>query len=347
MLEAPRSLPKARHPVTPQGPIFGTPPVSIAPMMEKTDRHYRYFIRRITRSTLLYTEMVTASAIIHGDRDYLLGYDESEHPISLQLGGDDPHELARAVRIAEAYGYDEYNLNVGCPSDRVQNGSFGACLMARPERVRDLVAAMRAVTAKPVTVKHRIGIDGRESYDDLLGFVDTVRCAEPARFTVHARIAVLSGLSPKENRTVPPLRYDDVYRLKRDRPDLQIEINGHIETLAQIDDHLSRVDAVMIGRAAYDNPWLFADVDARYFGAAPGSLSTRRDVVEQMLPYLAEWHAAGWPARNVVRHMLGLFAFQPGTRKFKQALSGPEVNADPVGVMRRAVSGIRPEVLDA
>ncbi len=316
-------------------------------MMEKTDRHYRYFVRRITRSTLLYTEMVTASAIVHGDRDYLLGFDESEHPISLQLGGDDPHELASAIRIAEEYGYDEYNLNVGCPSDRVQNGRFGACLMARPERVRDLIAAMRAVTTRPVTVKHRIGIDGRESYDDLLEFVDTVHGAEPSRFTVHARIAVLSGLSPKENRSVPPLRYEDVYRLKRERPHLQIEINGHIETLAQIEDHLCRVDGVMIGRAAYDNPWLLADVDARFFGSDPCSRSTRREVVEQMIPYLERWYAAGWPARNVVRHMLGLFAFQPGTRRFKQVLSGPEVNTDPVGVMRRAIRDIRPEVLDA
>ncbi len=327
-------------------PAVRTPPVSIAPMMEKTDRHYRYFIRRITRSTLLYTEMVSAAAIIHGDRDHLLAFDESEHPVALQLGGDDPRELASALRIAEAYGYDEYNLNVGCPSDRVQNGSFGACLMARPGRVRDLIAAMRAETSKPVTVKHRIGIDGRESYEELLDFVDTVSCAGPTRFTVHARIAILSGLSPKENRTVPPLRYDDVYRLKRERPDLQIEINGHIETLVQVDEHLSRVDGVMIGRAAYDNPWLFADVDARYYGAESGSRS-RREVLEAMIPYIERWRAAGWPARNIVRHMLGLFAFQPGTRRFKQALSGREINEDPVGVIRRAMSQVRPEVLDS
>lgn len=324
-----------------------TPPVSIAPMMEKTDRHYRYFMRRITRATLLYTEMITTGAILHGDRDYLLGFHPDEHPIALQLGGDDPDELARSIEIAERYGYDEYNLNVGCPSDRVQNANFGACLMARPDHVRRLVEAMRSATDKPVTVKHRIGIDGRESYDEMRNFVERVAVAGPARFTVHARIAILAGLSPKENRTVPPLRYADVYRLKRELPELQIEINGHIGSIDEIDAHLEHVDGVMIGRAAYDNPWLFADVDSRYFGLdAPRA--TRREVIASMIPYLERWTAAGWPARNVVRHMLGLFAFQPGTRRFKQALSGPlpdRMNA--AELLGGAIAHVRPEVLDA
>jgi len=317
-------------------------------MMEKTDRHYRYFMRLITRRTLLYTEMLTTGAVIHGDRDHLLGFDAAEHPLSLQLGGDDPEELYRAVRIAEEYGYDEYNLNVGCPSDRVQNGNFGACLMARPERVRTLVQAMREATTRPVTVKHRIGIDGRESYEEMLEFVDVVNEAGPARFTVHARIAILAGLSPKENRSVPPLRYEDVYRLKRDRPELSIEINGHVATLDEMTEHLRRVDAVMIGRAAYDNPWLFADVDERFYGVDPVDRPTRRAVIDGMIPYLERWCAAGWPARNVVRHMLGLFAGRPGTRRFKQVLSGPlPTGAGSGEVLRRAVRHLSSEVLDA
>ncbi len=321
------------------------PPLSIAPMMDKTDRHYRYFMRCITRSTLLYTEMITAAAIVHGDRDHLLGFDECERPLSLQLGGDDPGELARAVRIAESYGYDEYNLNVGCPSDRVQNGNFGACLMARPDHVRVLVDAMRSATDRPVTVKHRIGIDGRERYEEMVDFVRTVSRAGPARFTVHARIAVLGGLSPKENRSVPPLRYADVYRLKRDLPHLQIEINGHVSSIDEVDRHLRHVDGVMIGRAAYDNPWLFAGVDARYFGADPATRATRGQVIEQMIPYVEAWCRAGWPARSVLRHMLGLFAFQPGTRQFRRVLSGPIANDDAPDLLRRAVANIRPDVL--
>lgn len=325
-----------------------TPPVSIAPMMEKTDRHYRYLMRQITRHTLLYTEMITTGAILHGDRDYLLGFDELEHPLSLQLGGDDPDELYRAVRIAEEFGYDEYNLNVGCPSDRVQNANFGACLMARPAQVRELVGAMRSATRRPVTVKHRIGIDGRESYEQMREFVEVVSEAEPARFTVHARIAVLGGLSPKENRTVPPLRYEDVYRLKRELPRLQIEINGHVGSLDEIEAHLDRVDGVMVGRAAYDHPWLFADVDERFFGADHADRPSRRRVVDGMLPYLDRWCAAGWPARNVLRHMLGLFAFCPGTRKYKQALSGPlPASNDGAAMLRDAVAHLRAEVLDA
>ena len=329
-----------------------TPPLSIAPMMEKTDRHFRFFIRQITRHTLLYTEMVTTGAIIHGDRDHLLGFDPIEHPISLQLGGDDPDELHRSVRIAEEYGYDEYNLNVGCPSDRVQHAHFGACLMARPERVRALVAAMRDATDKPITVKHRVGIDGQESYDELRAFVETVNQASPDRFTVHARIAVLSGLSPKENRSVPPLRYEDVYRLKRELPHLQIEINGGIHTLSEVSAHLDHVDGVMIGRAAYDNPWMLREADTQFFGAGEATpadaLPTRDAVIAAMLPYLRDWQERGWHPRAILRHMLGLFAFQPGARRYRQLLSGPVAeDADGAELLLAAVAQIPDRVLVA
>ena len=318
-------------------------------MMEKTDRHYRFFIRQITRHTLLYTEMVTTGAIIHGDRDHLLGFDPVEHPISLQLGGDDPDELSNSIRIAEAYGYDEYNLNVGCPSDRVQHRNFGACLMATPEHVRTLLSAMREATDKPVTIKHRIGIDGRESYDELRSFVETVNEAAPDRFSVHARIAILAGLSPKENRSVPPLRYEDVYRLKRELPHLQIEINGGIHTLLGAAAHLDHVDGVMIGRAAYDNPWMLREADTRFFGTGKGDpLPTRDAVVAAMLPYLREWQARGRHPRSILRHTLGLFAFQPGARRFRQLLSGPmAVDADGAALLLAAISQIPDRVLVA
>ncbi|MFP4644504.1 MAG: tRNA dihydrouridine(20/20a) synthase DusA [Spirochaetales bacterium] len=238
------------------------PVLSIAPMMDCTDRHYRYFMRLITSRTLLYTEMISTGAIVHGDRSWLLDFDPSERPLALQIGGSDIDEIARATEIADAWPYDEINLNVGCPSDRVQERGLGACLMLTPERVRDMVSAMRTRTSKPVTVKHRIGVDEMNRYEDLLHFVQTVREAGPARFTVHARIAWLKGLSPKDNRNIPPIRYEDVYRLKRDCPELDIEINGHIKTLSEARDHLDYVDAVMMGRAAYDSPWVFSAADA-------------------------------------------------------------------------------------
>ena len=321
--------------------------------MEKTDRHYRYFIRQITRHTLLYTEMITTGAIIHGKRDQLLGFDPVEHPISLQLGGDDPDEMRESIRIANSYGYDEYNLNVGCPSDRVQNYNFGACLMATPEKVRTLISAMREVTDKPVTVKHRIGIDGRESYNELRSFVETVSRASPDRFSVHARIAILSGLSPKENRTVPPLRYEDVYRLKRELPHLQVEINGGIHTLDEAEAHLEQVDAVMIGRAAYDNPWMLREADRRFFATSAANdgvtgVPTREEVIAAMLPYLREWQAKGWHPRSIFRHMLGLFAFQPGARRFRQLLSGPIAeDADGAELLLSAIAQIPERVLVA
>lgn len=324
----------------------GVWPLSIAPMMDRTDRHYRYFMRQITRCTLLYTEMVTTGAILHGDRDKLLGFDPLEKPLVLQLGGDDPDQLAACASIAEAWGYDEVNLNVGCPSDRVQNGRFGACMMARPTHVADCVAAMRAATTLPVTVKHRIGIDHLERYEDMAHFVGTVAEAGCDRFAVHARIAVLSGLSPKENRTIPPLRYGDVYRLKTDFPALTIEINGGITTLAQTVEHLYEVDGVMIGRAAYDNPYLFATADA-LFDAEITPAPSRREVLTGMLPYLEQCDTQGLPASRTLRHLLGLFAHQSVAKAWKRFISNrmrPSVEA--ADMIREAMEQIPEAFLD-
>jgi len=294
--------------------------LSVAPMMDRTDRHFRFFMRQITRRTLLYTEMITTAAILHGDRDHLLGFSEVEKPLALQLGGDDPADLAVCARIAESFGYDEVNLNVGCPSSRVQDGHFGACLMAQPERVAEGVAAMKAVTALPVTVKHRIGIDERDRYEDLVNFVETIAMTGCDRFTVHARKAWLQGLSPKENRTIPPLRYADVYRLKRALPHLTIEINGGITTLEQAQTHLHQVDAVMIGRAAYDTPYQFATADQAIYGESTPPL-TRHQVVEAMLPYLERGLAQGLRLNQMTRHLLQLFTGCPGSRAWKRLLT--------------------------
>ncbi|MEM9217156.1 MAG: tRNA dihydrouridine(20/20a) synthase DusA [Cyanobacteria bacterium P01_F01_bin.150] len=295
-------------------------PLSIAPMMDRTDRHFRYFMRQLTKRTLLYTEMVTSAAIIYGDRDYLLGFSPEEKPLVLQVGGDDPKDLAFCAQVAEDMGYDEINLNVGCPSDRVQNGNFGACLMAQPQRVADCVAAMLNATSIPVTVKHRIGIDNRDRYEDMVEFVQTVAQAGCQRFSVHARKAWLQGLSPKDNRTIPPLRYDDIHRLKQDFPHLWIEINGGFKTLEQVRPQLEVIDAVMIGRAAYDNPYLFASVDHEFWQDIT-SIPTRHKVVEQMLPYIDHWTHQGLKLHKVTRHMLQLFTHQPGSRAWKRHLT--------------------------
>lgn len=299
-------------------------PVSIAPMMKRTDRHFRFIMRQLSRRTLLYTEMVTATAIIHGDRERLLGYDPAEHPIALQIGGSDPKELQEAARIAANFGYDEINLNVGCPSDRVQNNAIGACLMLEPDRVARAVEALRDAVRPfdiEVTVKHRIGVDDVDRYEDMLRFVDTVSNAGCQRFTVHARKAWLKGLSPKENRNVPPLRYDEVYRLKQERPHLDIEINGGIKTHEAIKMHLEHVDAVMIGRAAYDDPYLFADVDQRYFGSTDPVI-TRHEVVQRLYPYIEEsLSRPGTKLNHITMHLLQLFARQPGGRQWRRHLS--------------------------
>lgn len=295
--------------------------LSVAPMMDWTDRHCRYFHRQISRNSLLYTEMVTAAAIIHGDRDRLLGFDPAEHPVALQLGGSDPDELGQAVRIAAGYGYDEINLNVGCPSDRVQSGCFGAVLMTRPRLVAECVAAMIAESPVEVTVKCRIGVDDQEPERVLPEFLDTVAAAGVRRFTIHARKAWLQGLSPRENREIPPLDYPLVLRMKRERPDLHISINGGIASIDQAEDFLAQgLDGVMIGRAAYHDPYaILAPADARIFGgeAGPG----RVEVVERMRPYIAEHLRRGGRLHQVTRHMLGLFHGCAGARGWRRVLS--------------------------
>ncbi len=320
-------------------------PLSVAPMMQRTDRHFRVLMRQLTRETLLYTEMVTTGAVIHGDRERHLGFDAIEHPISLQLGGDDPKALTESARIAEDWGYDEVNLNVGCPSDRVQSGRFGACLMASPERVADAVTAMRAAVSLPVTVKHRIGIDDLDRYEDMLNFVDVVSEAESDRFSVHARKAWLKGLSPKENRTIPPLRYEEVYRLKRERPEQVVEINGGVTTAEAIREHLGHVDAVMIGRAAYDTPLLFQDADQEYFGV-PGPGLHPFEVVETMIEYISEWVAGGGKIHHVTRHMLSLFHGWPGGRRWRRILSDASQPGADISLVREALDAVRSCVSD-
>jgi tRNA-dihydrouridine synthase A len=297
-----------------------SPIISIAPMMDYTDRHFRYVMRKITKKTLLYTEMITTQAIIHGDRHKLLDFSEEEKPVSLQLGGDNPQELGECAKIGEDWGYDEINLNVGCPSSRVQNGNFGACLMAKPEIVAECIEEMQKTVKIPVTVKHRIGIDNQDSYEDMKHFVKTVADTGCKRFIIHARKAWLQGLSPKENRDIPPLRYEDVYQLKQDFPSLIIEINGGITTIEQTKQHLNLVDGVMIGRTAYDNPYFFAFVDQEIYKEDYPVL-TRQEIIESLYPYIDFWTAKKLKLNTIMRHLLQIFAKQPGTKQWKRYLS--------------------------
>lgn len=301
-------------------------------MMDLTDRHARAFLRLLSRHTRLYTEMITTGALIHGDRQRFLAFDPSEHPVAIQLGGSDPAELAACARMAEAAGYDEVNLNVGCPSDRVQSGRFGACLMAEPALVADGVAAMRAAVTIPVTVKTRIGIDRDETTDRLYALVEAVRTAGCRTLIIHARKAWLDGLSPKENREIPPLRYPVVHALKRDFPELTIVVNGGISTVEACAEQLRDVDGVMLGREAYYNPWLLASVDPVLFGeSAP--VASRSEVVERFMPYVIARHREGVPVSAMTRHILGLYQAVPGARLWRRTLSeqvhrpgtGPEV----------------------
>ncbi|WP_300543423.1 tRNA dihydrouridine(20/20a) synthase DusA [Maricaulis sp.] len=294
--------------------------LSVAPMMDWTDRHCRAFHRVLTKRVLLYTEMAVDKAVIHGDRGKLIGFETAEHPVAIQLGGSDPADLAQASRIAEDFGYAEINLNVGCPSDRVQSGRFGACLMQEPALVADCVSAMQDAVSVPVTVKCRIGVDEQEPETALFDFVDTVADAGVTSFTVHARKAWLKGLSPKENRTVPPLDYDLVRRLKRERPALEIILNGGIETLDHGLTESEGLDGVMIGRAAYHTPWILAGADSRVFGDAD-SVSTRFEAVEAFKPYLARRLEAGTRLHDMTRHILGLFTGEPGARMWRRILS--------------------------
>jgi tRNA-dihydrouridine synthase A len=299
--------------------MTGCRKIAIAPMMDWTDRHCRYFMRLLSPSAFLYTEMVTAAAVHHGDVDRLLKYSDEEHPIALQLGGSNPEWMASAARKATAFAYDELNINVGCPSDRVQSGQFGACLMDRPQTVADCYTAMQRETEIPVTVKTRIGIDDKDSDEFLRKFVDSVAAAGCRKFIVHARIAMLDGLSPKENRMVPPLNYERVYRLKRDYPELEVVINGGLVNLSQVDAALQIVDGVMIGRQAYHQPYFLAELE-RHFN--PGwAMPTRREVVEALLPYVESVLSSGEPLHRITRHILGLFAGQPGARSWRRSIS--------------------------
>jgi tRNA-dihydrouridine synthase A len=310
-------------------------------MMDWTDRHCRFFHRILTRRARLYSEMMTTGAVIHGPRARLLAFDAAEHPVALQLGGSEPADLATCARMAEDLGYDEVNLNIGCPSERVQKGAFGACLMREPNLVGECVAAMRAAVRIPVTVKCRIGVDDQDPREALFGFVGTVSRAGCETFVVHARKAWLKGLSPKDNRDIPPLDYGLVYELKRTRPDLTIVLNGGVATLDQAKTHLTHVDGVMMGRAAYQSPWVLADADRAIFGeAAP--MTTRRAAVEAFMPYMARERREGTPLNAMTKHLLGLFNGLPGARAFRRHLSENAVKpgAD-IAVVETALSLVR------
>jgi tRNA-dihydrouridine synthase A len=318
----------------------------VAPMMEWTDRHCRYFHRRLTRRALLYTEMITTGAVLHGDRARLLRYDADEHPLAVQLGGSDPAALAVCARICADAGFDEINLNVGCPSDRVQDGRFGACLMAEPALVGEGVAAMKAAVTIPVTVKCRIGIDDQDPEAALDALADAVTAAGVDSLIVHARKAWLQGLSPRENREVPPLDYGRVYRLKERHPGLPIILNGGIETLDQATAHLSRLDGVMMGRTAYKEPWRLLEIDGLW-GEAPPAASAR-EAARAMLPYIARVTAEGVRLNSVVRHMLGLFAGVPGARAFRRHLATAAVRPGAGGeVLEEALSFVADAPLTA
>lgn len=339
------------HPLAPAAGAASNSPMnpwrlSVAPMMDWTDRHCRYFHRLLSRHALLYTEMVTTGALIHGDVARHLRFNAEEHPVALQLGGSEAADLAQCARLGEQWGYQEINLNCGCPSERVQRGAFGACLMNEPQLVADCVKAMVDVVTVPVTVKHRIGIDKRESYEFVRDFVGTVSEAGCPTFVVHARNAWLKGLSPKENREVPPLRYELVHRLKQDFPELTICINGGINTREQVDEQLRALDGVMVGREAYHNPWWLASWDADFFGAAPRGEVTREAVEEQMVSYMEREAARdATPWATIARHMLGLRHGQPGARRWRQVWSDHKLKTlAPREVMALAQAAVRDAV---
>lgn len=311
---------------------------SVAPMIDWTDRHDRFFLRQISRRALLYTEMITTGALIHGDINRHLLFNEAEHPVALQLGGADPQALSDCAQLGQDYGYDEINLNVGCPSDRVQNGRFGACLMAEPELVRDCISTMRAAVSVPVTVKCRIGIDDQDSERDFANFINVVADSGCDTFIVHARKAWLQGLSPKENREIPPLDYERVRRLKESRPELTIVLNGGLSTMDQIDQQLSWADGVMVGREAYTNPYFLSTVDQDLYGddAEPKS---RWDIALAMQDYADGQAELGVPIKSITRHILGLFNGLPGARAWRRYLSENAYRASPGDqVIRQALS---------
>ncbi|MEJ6558251.1 MAG: tRNA dihydrouridine(20/20a) synthase DusA [Gammaproteobacteria bacterium] len=300
---------------------------SVAPMMDWTDRHCRYFHRLMSKNAQLWTEMVTAKAVIHGDKNRLLDYDAQEHSLVLQLGGSDPKEMATAAKVGQDWGYDEININVGCPSDRVQSGSFGACLMQTPDTVAQCIEAMGEVVDIPLSVKSRIGVDDMQNYEELTNFIEIVNNAGCDNFVIHARKAWLQGLSPKENRTIPPLNYDWVYRVKKDFPKLTIGINGGITSLSEVNEHLSQVDSAMLGRVAYHQPYLLANVDQEIHQSSRPVIS-REQVLLEFVAYMKKQQANSVPVRSMTRHILGLYHAQPNAKKFKRLLSGKVVEID-------------------
>ena len=323
------------------------PVISVAPMVDKTDRYFRNFVRMINKDVLLYTEMITAQAIIHGDLVRILGFDEAEHPIALQIAATTPEDAYKAVKIAEEYTYDEINLNVGCPSDRVSGNMMGACLMAYPELVLDILKAIKEATKKTVTIKHRIGIDGKgilpdsmektlfEKYEDMLNFINIIEKAEPDRYTIHARIAILAGLDPKQNREIPPLRYDEVYRLKAEKPHMQIEINGGIKTKEDIENHLKYVDGVMIGREFYDNPMFLAEVNSFYNNGKENI--SRLEILEKMIPYLENMERNNERTHLFLRHTLGLFHNAKGSKYWKNSISSQNLKNNKASYIIREI----------
>lgn len=314
--------------------------LSVAPMIDWTTTDYRYFARLFNPHVYLYTEMISTGALLHGNRARHLRFDTLEHPLVLQLGGADIAEMTQCAKFAQQHGYDEVNINVGCPSDRVQHNKIGACLMAEPHTVAALVKHMQAGVDIPVTVKHRIGIDDFDSYEFMVDFVEKVAAAGCTRFIVHARTAWLQGLSPKQNREIPPLRYDDVYRLKQDFPALDIEINGGIETIEDIKTHLQHVDGVMIGRAFYHNPYLLAETNSLWGAPIP----KRSDILAQLYPYLEKQSAKGETLPTMTRHYLGLFQGLTGARKWRQALSGkPQLTIDEIKRAAEEVLALNPD----
>ncbi|MEN9503601.1 MAG: tRNA dihydrouridine(20/20a) synthase DusA [Pseudomonadota bacterium] len=310
-------------------------------MLDWTDRHCRYFHRLLTKQAVLYTEMVTTGALLHGDIDRHLRFNAQEHPLALQLGGSDPHDLTACARLAEDYGYDEVNINVGCPSERVQKGAFGACLMAEPELIGECVNAMQAAVNIPVTVKNRIGIDDQDDYEGLHRFISTVAQAGCKTFIIHARKAWLKGLSPKENREIPPLRYELVYQIKQEFPQLEILINGGITTLEQCQMHLQHVDGVMVGREAYHNPWVLAQVDAQLYGTST-AVDDRKAIVEAFLPYVQQELEQGIPLGHMTRHILGIFQGMAGARAWRRHISENAHKAGAgVALLREAMQMVR------
>jgi tRNA-dihydrouridine synthase A len=323
------------------------PVISVAPMVDKTDRYFRNFVRMINKDVLLYTEMVTAQAIIHGDLERILGFDETEHPIALQIAATTPEDAYKAIKIAEEYSYDEINLNVGCPSDRVSGNMMGACLMAYPDLVLEILTAIKEASRKRVTVKHRIGIDGKgilpenmgrtllDKYEDMMNFVNIIEKAKPDRYTIHARIAVLAGLDPKQNREIPPLRYDEVYRIKAEKPHLNIEINGGIKTKEDIKEHLKHVDGVMIGREFYDNPMFLAEVNSFYENGEENI--TRYEILEKMIPYLEKMESRNERTHLFLRHTLGLFHNVKGSKYWKNSISAQNLKNNRASIIVREI----------